>query len=256
MLEPEGRRQLQLKQMTNGDLLQLYDSEIKLRLHNPKNLRNTRKMPGRFQVFLAGRAPSPELAKAFLAQFIDRARRALYRYTQMIKAFMKWYGEPVDDFKVKVPKTLPPYTEDSAVEKVISAIESKKTHRGCTVRDVLLIELAVKTGMRRGELAELEVRDVHADFLVVRNGKGGKDRVIPLSPAMTLGKEGCVVSTSKEWIQAPQSNLIENVDTTGAGNAFSAGFMVGRLRGMDMAGCARLGNEAAASFLREKTVTK
>ena len=25
---------------------------------------------------------------------------------------MKWYGEPMDNLKVKIPKSLPPYTED------------------------------------------------------------------------------------------------------------------------------------------------
>jgi hypothetical protein len=41
--------------------------------------------------------------------------------------YLKWYGEPMDDFKVKVPKTLPPYTEDSDIEKLFAAIENKKT---------------------------------------------------------------------------------------------------------------------------------
>jgi len=101
----------------------------------------------------------------------------------MIKSFMKWYGEPMDNFKVKVPKNLPPYTEDSDIEKLFAAVESKKTHKGCIVRDSLLVQLALKTGMRRAELANLEPKDIHADFLVVRGGKGGKDRLIPLAPA-------------------------------------------------------------------------
>jgi len=70
--------------------------------------------------------------------------------------------------------------------------------------------------------------------------------------AITLGKTGCIVATGKEWVQVPQNNLIENADTTGAGDAFSAGFMVGRLRSMDEIECARLGHEAAAGVLREK----
>ena len=45
----------------------------------------------------------------------------------------------------------------------------------------MLVELALKTGLRRSELGNLEVEDVHQDFLVVRNGKGGKGRIIPLA---------------------------------------------------------------------------
>jgi site-specific recombinase XerD len=63
---------------------------------------------------------------------------------------MKWYGQPMDDFQAKVPKTLPPYTEDSDIEKLFATIENKKTHKGCIVRDRLLLELALKTDMRRG----------------------------------------------------------------------------------------------------------
>jgi integrase/recombinase XerD len=131
---------------------------------------------------LNGYPPSPELAKGFLSQYINRKPRTLARYAKMIKAFMKWYGEPIDDFKVKVPKTLPPYTEDSDIEKLLKAIENKKTHKGCIAQDSLLVALALKTGMRRGELANLERKDIHDDFLLVRSGKGDKDRIIPLAP--------------------------------------------------------------------------
>ena len=51
-------------------------------------------------------------------------------------------------------------------------------------RDLLPVELDWRTGLRRSELANLEARDIHSDFLVVRAGKNNKDRVIPLSPAI------------------------------------------------------------------------
>lgn len=77
------------------------------------------------------------------------------------------------------------------------------------------------------------------------------EKMVDLS-VITLGKAGCIVATGKEWIQAPVDNLIAGADTTGAGDVFSAGFIVGRLRGMDELQCARLGHEVAASFLKEK----
>ena len=155
-------------------------------------------MLNRWKEYLNGYPPSPELAKGFLSQYADKKPRTLYRYAQMLKVFMKWYGEPMDDFRVKVPKTLPPYTEDSEVERLFSAIENKKTHRGCVVRDILLVELALKSGMRRGELANLEVKDIHADFLVVRNGKNNKDRIIPLSPVMGQRLQNFIKSMKPE----------------------------------------------------------
>lgn len=173
-----------MREMTNDQLFGLYDQELVLRLHNAKNLADTRTLLARFGGFLGAYPPSPELAKGFLAQYVDRKPRTLYRYAQMVKAFMKWYGQPVEDLKVKIPRTLPPYTEDSDVEKLFRTIESKQTHKGCIVRDGLLVALALKTGMRRSELADLEAQDVHPDFLIVRSGKGGKDRMIPLAPSV------------------------------------------------------------------------
>ena len=70
----------------------------------------------------------------------------------------------MEDFKVKVPKSLPPYTEDSEIEKLFYVIENKKTHRSTIIRDSLMIGLVLKSGLRRGELANLKEEDAHADF--------------------------------------------------------------------------------------------
>ncbi len=185
LLGTEGKRRLRLRHMTNEELFKLYDNDLVLRLHNVKNLSDTRKILTRFNQYLNNFPPSPELAKGFLARYADNKPRTLYRYAQMIRVFMKWYGEPMDDFKVKIPKTLPPYTEDSEVERLLSAIGNKRSHKGCIIRDTLMTELALKTGLRRSELANLETKDIHLDFLVVRNGKGGKDRVILLVVSIT-----------------------------------------------------------------------
>ena len=100
-----------LRNLPNAELGRLYDSELVLKLHNAKNLCDTRNMLSRFMSYIGAYPPSPELAKGFLARYTSRKIRTLYRYTQMIRGFMKWYGEPIDDVKIKVPKTLPSYTE-------------------------------------------------------------------------------------------------------------------------------------------------
>ena len=184
--------------MTNDELFKLYDSDIVLRLHNSKNLSDTRKTLARFKEHLGQYPPSPELAKSFLAQFVNRKPRTLSRYAQMLKMFMKWYGEPINDFKVRIPKSLPPYTENDDIAKLLEAVGNKKTHKGVIVRDRLLIELALKSGMRRSELANLKVRDIHEDFLVVREGKNNKDRVIPLSQP--------IIMRLKQFIEGKKSN--------------------------------------------------
>ncbi|KTB48320.1 Site-specific recombinase XerD [Dehalogenimonas alkenigignens] len=185
LLGPEGKRKLKLRHMTNEELFKLYDNEIILRLRNVKNLSDTRAILTKFQTELGNFPPSPDLAKAFLAKYTDRKPRTLYRYAQMLRQFFKWYGEPLD-VKIKIPKTLPPYTQQEAIEKLVKAIREKKTHKSTIVRDLLLLELALNTGMRRSELANLQVKDINADFLVVRDAKNHKDRIIPLVPTMVM----------------------------------------------------------------------
>jgi len=53
-------------------------------------------------------------------------------------------------------------------------------HHG--IRDLALLELAYSAGLRRKELVGLEVGDVDltGGFLKIREGKGGKERVVPL----------------------------------------------------------------------------
>jgi len=171
--------------MTNEELFKQYDSELMLRLHNTKDLSDHRRMLDKFKEYIGGFPPTAELAKGFLSQYIDRSLRTQARYNKMISGLMKWYGEPLD-LKVKVPKSLPEYTKDSDIEKLVAAVKNKKSHKGSIVRDLLLIDVAHKTGMRRSELAELEAKDIHSDFLVVRSGKGQKDRAIPLLPDLAL----------------------------------------------------------------------
>jgi sugar/nucleoside kinase (ribokinase family) len=70
---------------------------------------------------------------------------------------------------------------------------------------------------------------------------------------ITSGEDGCVVVTREDCIRVPVSQIVEAKDTTGAGDAFAAGFAVGRLRGLSLRECGRCGNAAAASFLKERS---
>jgi integrase/recombinase XerD len=56
---------------------------------------------------------------------------------------------------------------------------------GTLFRRTLLMTLYA-TGMRRSELARLKVSDIHSQRMIIRvvEGKGGKDRDLPLSPAL------------------------------------------------------------------------
>ena len=63
--------------------------------------------------------------------------------------------------------------------------------------------------------------------------------------AVKLGKRGCYVTDGKEHHQIEAYN-VEAVDTTGAGDAFCAGFIYGLAKRKDLYECGRLGNFVAS----------
>jgi len=166
--------------MENEEIFSQYADVLGLKIRNRRNLNYERILLSKFQTYLSDRKPSADLAKGFLATYTNRSPATLLRYSSTIKGFMKWLGEPLEDLKLAQPKTLPPYIEDRDIEKLMAAIGDKKNHKRLITRDLLIVKLTIQSGLRRGELANLEIGDVHADFITVREGKGLKDRTIPL----------------------------------------------------------------------------
>ena len=66
--------------------------------------------------------------------------------------------------------------------------------------------------------------------------------------AVKLGERGCFVTDGRESYFVP-AYKVKVVDTTGAGDAFCAGFLHGLILGKDILECARLGNLVASKKL-------
>jgi integrase/recombinase XerD len=120
-----------------------------------------------------------------LSRYADRKPATKAAYSIYLRGFLKFLGMEFD-FRVKVSHSLPAFIQYEDLEKLKGAIREKATHKRTMFRDLTLIETAMKTGMRRGEIANLQPR--HIDFanhrVMVVGGKGAKDRVIPLFPAL------------------------------------------------------------------------
>lgn len=71
--------------------------------------------------------------------------------------------------------------------------------------------------------------------------------------ALTLGGEGSLAWCRDERDRC-QIDSIEAADTTGAGDAFAAGFVVTYLKSRDLSAANRRGNEVAYRVLRGKVV--
>jgi len=68
--------------------------------------------------------------------------------------------------------------------------------------------------------------------------------------AVKLGEKGCYVTDGRETHLIEPSS-VKVVDTTGAGDAFCAGFLYGLMKGRDLYACGRLGNFVAARCIEK-----
>ncbi len=177
---------MELRQKTNQELFALYDGELAFHHRSARGIHEAKRILNHFHNYLGEFPPTPELAKSFLSPFSDRKPTTLARYAAIIKVFLKWYGEELD-INIRVPKILPSYVERTDIEKLLEAMRTKRSHRNTIERDILLVDLAIHSGLRRSELANLRVGDIDIErqVLVVRQGKGAKDRVISLSANMS-----------------------------------------------------------------------
>jgi sugar/nucleoside kinase (ribokinase family) len=74
---------------------------------------------------------------------------------------------------------------------------------------------------------------------------GRSSRVV----AVTRGEHGALLSCGGETVAVPAEAVPRVVDTTGAGDLFAAGFLLGLTRGWTLADCGRLGALAAAEVI-------
>jgi site-specific recombinase XerD len=196
-----GKRKLELRTKTNSQLFELYDGELVFHHRSARGLHEARRILKHFHSFLGEYPPSIDLGKAFLRQYIEHKPTTLYRYAAILKAFFSWYGEKLD-IQIKVPKQLPDYVEPDSIDRLIEAMraENKQSHKHSAARDVLLVDVATHSGLRRFELANLKVKDIDTErqLLIVRSGKGAKDRSIPLGYAISQRLKSYVKDKEKE----------------------------------------------------------
>jgi ribokinase len=110
---------------------------------------------------------------------------------------------------------------------------------------------------RRGWLALEDILD-HLETLLVNEAEwrqlGGEPQVHPnWAPPLVVikrGARGARLLTPLRYLDFPVELGGGLVDTLGAGDVFAAGYLAGRLMGLHLNACVRLGNRAAAVSLR------
>lgn len=72
------------------------------------------------------------------------------------------------------PKTLPKYISK---QEIMNILDKARKDR---YRNYILLLTLWRTGLRNSEIVNLKKQDIHEKTIIVRQGKGKKDRVIPL----------------------------------------------------------------------------
>jgi integrase/recombinase XerD len=77
-------------------------------------------------------------------------------------------------------------------------------------RNRVILEVLYSTALRRMEIANLKVYDVepHSGYLTVRQGKGGKDRVVPLGAQVCRLMESYLLGIRCAWVQAQKTDYL------------------------------------------------
>lgn len=174
---------------SSPQLIELYLAHIAGRAFSEFTIRRRRSSLTRFASFVH---PTPLLLvdgasiEEWLAMFV--APRTRHAYRSDLANFFAWAcrrrlldNSPVNDTDpIRVPKGMPHPVPAEAIRIVIS----------CTTDDTLRLALALAAyaGLRRSEIVHLSTDDISLTSvppqLVVRNGKGSKDRIVPLHPAL------------------------------------------------------------------------
>ncbi len=105
-----------------------------------------------------------------------------------LRSFFKWltrsgeiHANPASELELpKSPRRLP--MQSMTVEEVERVLVLPDTSAPLGLRDRVIMEVLYATGMRRMEIAGLRIGDIDFDrgVVMIRQGKGKKDRLIPL----------------------------------------------------------------------------
>ncbi len=132
---------------------------------------------------------TPQMVKQYLLEMQKKGRKPAY-LNDLLKAFKcffryVWEEEYIDRLitakikNVRQPKVIIKTFSNLQVRQLINYYHNTTY---LDVRNKTLITLFFDTGMRLGEVINLTEKDIKRDFILVRRGKGEKERVVPKSP--------------------------------------------------------------------------
>lgn len=180
---------------------QFCDYSRYMRGYSPDTIRRYRETIHLLQV-LTGITQLDECTEAKVREFFFRGRidrkwtpSSFATYHKGLVVFFRWCVErgflganPTDGIEVpKTEKTLPAKLNKQDALRLLDAVANYQyRHRFQRVRNHAILATALYAGLRKKELLRLQLAhvDIENRSILVRHGKGGKDRVVPMSAAL------------------------------------------------------------------------
>jgi integrase/recombinase XerD len=177
---------------------------------------------------------------------------------QAVRAFFRWLcresyllGNPASELTLPragfhLPRAVLTLEEAEAV----LALPDLTTPLG--LRDRALLELLFATGIRRAELSRLTLSDLDlkGGTLLVRQGKGGKDRIVPTGERAALFVSAYLTKARPELVVPPDDGMLL---LTATGHPFSPDVLTNLCRGyVEKAG---IGKKGACHLFRHTMAT-
>lgn len=152
-----------------------------------------------------------------------------------VRAFFKWaskqnlvlYNPTADMDLPRIGKRLPMHILSAAeVEKVIA---QAKIETPIGLRDRAIMEVFWSTGIRRIELIRLKLYDIDLErgILIIEQGKGKKDRVVPIGDRAARWLERYIVEVRPDLLEDPKERT---VFLTADGGQISPGLLTHTMR--------------------------
>lgn len=127
-----------------------------------------------------------------------------------LRAFCRWMVAQdwlVADPSRRIPRPKKPQQIPKSIlepAEIRQILEQPDLATDAGYRDRVLLEVLYATGIRREEVARIKIEDVdtEAGYLIIREGKGRKDRVVPIGETTAKLIDTYVAGVRSDWIGA------------------------------------------------------
>lgn len=190
-----------------GDPISTFQLYLQSRRYSENTIRTYLAGLKAFLDSFPGKAPkdiTDQEVVSFFREYAYRRNLSISWQHSVINA-IKLYYSTVHDRSLNIGKIVRP-KKDKKLPNVLSKEEVKAILESCgNLKHRAMLSLVYACGLRRGELLALKPQNIHTQrgLLQIQNGKGRKDRVVPISEKTIL--------LLREYHQAfkPQTYLFE-----------------------------------------------